>query len=98
MILRVAARPAGLRGLVAENLQPRVTRHFFSNSSSSSSTSIKTVPLSFDLHEPAKPVSDDPNRTSPILFLHGLFGSRKNNRSISKCVVPRDGWREHFDR
>lgn len=22
----------------------------------------------------------------PIIFLHGLFGSKQNNRSISKCV------------
>lgn len=80
MIPRVVARPAGLRGLRPGDLQPRVTSHFYS------SASIKTVPLSYDLHEPAKPMSDNPNRASPILFLHGLFGSKKNNRSISKYV------------
>lgn len=38
-------------------------------------------PLAFDLHEPTKPA---PNAAAPILFLHGLFGSKKNNRGISK--------------
>ena len=41
-------------------------------------------PLVFDLHEPAKPLTD--KQRSPILFLHGLFGSKKNNRGISKYV------------
>ncbi|KAK1657608.1 Alpha/Beta hydrolase protein [Colletotrichum godetiae] len=43
--------------------------------------------LSYDLHEPSKrPVGGSSN---PIIFLHGLFGSKKNNRSISK-VLARD--------
>lgn len=46
-----------------------------------SSTS-ETVPLAYQLHEPSKPVTD--KQTSPILFLHGLFGAKKNNRSMSK--------------
>lgn len=94
MILGVAARHSSLRGLRGtrpERLQPLVTRHFYS---SSAPITITTVPLSYDLHEPAKPVSDNTNRTSPILFLHGLFGSKKNNRSISKYAVPRTGGKE----
>ncbi|KAK1770572.1 hypothetical protein QBC33DRAFT_576229 [Phialemonium atrogriseum] len=43
------------------------------------------VPLVYDLHEPAKPVTD--KQTAPILFLHGLFGSKKNNRTI---ILARD--------
>ncbi|KAH6603358.1 glycosyltransferase family 41 protein [Trichoderma cornu-damae] len=39
-------------------------------------------PLSFDLHSPASPKADE--KTAPIIFLHGLFGSKKNNRGISK--------------
>ncbi|KAK3995666.1 Alpha/Beta hydrolase protein [Cladorrhinum sp. PSN332] len=46
-----------------------------------------TVPLAYDLHEPAKPTAD--NKTSPIIVMHGLFGSKKNNRTISK-VLARD--------
>ena len=89
--LGLGARPV-LRGLRPGRLRPSiVTNHFLY--STSSSGSIPTVPLVYDLHEPAKPVSDDPNRTSPILFLHGLFGSKKNNRSISKYVCSREGWR-----
>jgi hypothetical protein len=47
------------------------------------SSAMETVPLVYDLHEPAKPTVPD-EKTSPILFMHGLFGSKKNNRSISK--------------
>jgi hypothetical protein len=39
------------------------------------------VRLAYDLHEPAKP---SPNAPGAIIFMHGLFGSKKNNRSISK--------------
>jgi hypothetical protein len=39
------------------------------------------VSLAFDLHEPPKPSSNAPGA---IIFMHGLFGSKKNNRSISK--------------
>ncbi|GAB1314311.1 hypothetical protein MFIFM68171_04521 [Madurella fahalii] len=52
-----------------------------------------TVSLAYDLHEPAKPVGD--RQTSPIIFMHGLFGSKKNNRTISK-VLARDLGRHVF--
>jgi hypothetical protein len=39
------------------------------------------VSLAYDLHEPANPSSNAPGA---IIFMHGLFGSKKNNRSISK--------------
>ncbi|KAF4964122.1 hypothetical protein FSARC_7952 [Fusarium sarcochroum] len=42
-------------------------------------------PLVYDLHEPSQPKTD--KRKSPILFLHGLFGSKKNNRGISKALA-----------
>ncbi|KAK5995821.1 putative alcohol acetyltransferase [Cladobotryum mycophilum] len=42
-------------------------------------------PLAFDLHAPSNPRTNE--RTSPILFLHGLFGSKKNNRGISKALT-----------
>ena len=40
------------------------------------------VPLVYDLYEPPKPSTAA--HTGSILFLHGLFGSKRNNRSISK--------------
>jgi hypothetical protein len=46
--------------------------------------SLSTAPrvsLAYDMHEPAKPSSNAPGA---IIFMHGLFGSKKNNRSISK--------------
>ncbi|KAF2095177.1 alpha/beta-hydrolase [Rhizodiscina lignyota] len=39
--------------------------------------------LAYDLHEPPAGVTPGP----AILFLHGLFGSKKNNRSISKVLA-----------
>ncbi|KAJ9142733.1 Alpha/beta-hydrolase [Pleurostoma richardsiae] len=48
------------------------------------SSAAKTVPLVYDLHEPPRPACD--KHTSPILFMHGLFGSKKNNRSISRAI------------
>ncbi|KAF3760226.1 alpha/beta-hydrolase [Cryphonectria parasitica EP155] len=91
MILRIGARPVLLaRGLCRQPPAPTTTQQRFFSSS------ISTVSLQFDLHEPAKPVSENPNTTSPILFLHGLFGSKKNNRSISKYVLHKD-LRNHGD-
>lgn len=42
-------------------------------------TSKSSVPLKFDLHESTRGV-----KGTPIIFMHGLFGSKKNNRTISK--------------
>ncbi|KAK0392155.1 hypothetical protein NLU13_1653 [Sarocladium strictum] len=43
-------------------------------------------PLAFDLHEPPTSRTKGCSAT-PILFLHGLFGSKKNNRGISKALA-----------
>ncbi|KAG7147427.1 alcohol acetyltransferase like protein [Verticillium longisporum] len=50
--------------------------------------------LAYDLYEPSssRAKGDD---CHPIVFLHGLFGSKKNNRSISK-VLARDLGRPVF--
>lgn len=82
MMVRVGARPAGALGRVL----------CCSWTTPSSRRALSTVRLAYDLHEPPpKPAaaskSADPNRQSPILFLHGLFGSRKNNRSISRQLA-----------
>ncbi|TVY85185.1 Abhydrolase domain-containing protein [Lachnellula suecica] len=42
------------------------------------------IQLAYDLHEPSKPASNAPGA---IIFMHGLFGSKKNNRSISKALA-----------
>ncbi|KAG6001750.1 hypothetical protein E4U21_003874, partial [Claviceps maximensis] len=44
-------------------------------------------PLAYDIYRPAKCLSH--GRQPPIIFLHGLFGSKKNNRGISR-VLARD--------
>lgn len=41
--------------------------------------------LAYDIHEPPKPQTTPEN--APILFLHGLFGSKKNNRAMSKALA-----------
>ncbi|CRG86743.1 Abhydrolase domain-containing protein C22H12,03 [Talaromyces islandicus] len=44
------------------------------------------VELSYELIEP--PSSQDTKRNGhPIVFMHGLFGSKRNNRSISKALA-----------
>ncbi|SPN98860.1 related to alpha/beta hydrolase [Cephalotrichum gorgonifer] len=48
-------------------------------------TASTTVSLKYDLHEPPTKTSSGEQR--PILFLHGLFGSKKNNRGISKRLA-----------
>ncbi|MCJ1321040.1 hypothetical protein MMC15_006382 [Xylographa vitiligo] len=40
--------------------------------------------LAYELHKP--PADLAPTQT-PIVFMHGLFGSRQNNRSISKAIA-----------
>ncbi|KAI2779454.1 mitochondrial hydrolase [Daldinia loculata] len=62
-------------------------RAIISRSYSSSSAAHHTVPLAFDHHTPPKGGHD--HKDSPIIFMHGLFGSKKNNRSVSK-VLARD--------
>ncbi|KAH3664297.1 hypothetical protein OGAPHI_004649 [Ogataea philodendri] len=50
--------------------------------SSSQYRNIETVKLAFDKYSPKSPTSKN-----PIVFLHGLFGSKVNNRSVSKQLV-----------
>lgn len=42
--------------------------------------------LAYTLHKPPK--ADHEGAHAPILILHGLFGSKQNNRSISKYATP----------
>lgn len=41
------------------------------------------VELAFDHHAPPREGPHGP-QDAPIIFMHGLFGSKKNNRSVSK--------------
>lgn len=45
------------------------------------------VELAYDKHDPPADVSATGPANPPILFLHGLFGTRKNNRAMSKYVA-----------
>ncbi|KAI2473779.1 alpha/beta-hydrolase [Annulohypoxylon bovei var. microspora] len=57
-------------------------RAIISRPYSSSST---TVPLAYDHHEP--PRGDQHRQDAPIIVMHGLFGSKKNNRSVSRALA-----------
>lgn len=46
------------------------------------STHIETVPLAYDLWEPRGQTTG-----APIVFLHGLFGTKTNNRSVSRVLA-----------
>ena len=50
-----------------------------------SSRHCKQLELAYDLHEPPDTKkSGTKSQNAPIIFMHGLFGSKKNNRSMSK--------------
>jgi len=49
-----------------------------------STTLPSRLELAYDLHEPPKEAEKNGPRGNPIIFAHGLFGSKKNNRSMSK--------------
>lgn len=40
----------------------------------------RQLSLAYTLHEPAKAEAG----RAPLIILHGLFGSKQNNRSVSK--------------
>ncbi|EGY17959.1 hypothetical protein VD0002_g7616 [Verticillium dahliae] len=70
--------------------QAKITRQ-----GQSVSTSTKApLKLVYDLYEPPSSRAQG-HDSHPIIFLHGLFGSKKNNRSISK-VLARDLGRSVF--
>ena len=49
-----------------------------------STSTNEPLKLAYELFEPDKPVASP---KGPIIFLHGLFGSKRNNRTMSKCAL-----------
>jgi hypothetical protein len=47
------------------------------------SSSLRVIDLAYSLHDNKGSAKGD-----PIVIIHGLFGSKKNNRSVSKYVGP----------
>ncbi|KAK3112887.1 hypothetical protein LTR53_010362 [Teratosphaeriaceae sp. CCFEE 6253] len=45
------------------------------------------IKLAYDLHEPSNASPETAQNAPPIVFIHGLFGSKKNNRSMSKVFA-----------
>jgi hypothetical protein len=80
----VLAEATRLQQVNKSTMPPRLISPFSYRVSASLWKSYSTAPrvsLAYDLHEPGDPSSNAPGA---IIFLHGLFGSKKNNRSISK--------------
>lgn len=46
--------------------------------------SIETVPLTYDVHSPDEPPKI---KKSPVIILHGLFGSKLNTRTVAKKLA-----------
>ncbi|KAK6584345.1 hypothetical protein PZA11_002569 [Diplocarpon coronariae] len=74
--------PPRIPVLGSRTLQSAFPRATYTGRPYSSKT--KPLALSYDLHSPPKPSSASPRE---IIFMHGLFGSKKNNRSISKALA-----------
>lgn len=51
---------------------------------SSRAYSTSRLQLVFDHHKPPSSSDSKHAQDAPIIFMHGLFGSKKNNRSVSK--------------
>ena len=51
----------------------------------------RELSLAYNLHEPHKP---EPGH-APLILLHGLFGSKQNNRSISKYDFSHPAFQMH---
>ncbi|KAI1391138.1 alpha/beta-hydrolase [Hypoxylon trugodes] len=62
-------------------------RAVISRSYSSTAAAHSRLQLAYDHHEPPK--DGRHKQDAPIIFMHGLFGSKKNNRSVSR-VLARD--------
>lgn len=74
-------RPFAARESIAMYKLGRLFVRYHSTASAAS-----RVPLAYTLHKPRG--STYHAGRPPIIFMHGLFGSRKNNRSMSKSVLP----------
>ena len=68
-----------------------IRRHPAITSRDFSSTQLPNgITLAYDLHEPPKGSTAKAQDAPPIVFIHGLFGSKKNNRSMSKYAPSSD--------
>lgn len=50
---------------------------------------LETVELVYDKHSPPPHYPPPLEKVPPIVFLHGLFGSKSNNRSVSKQLAKK---------
>ncbi|KAK1835838.1 Alpha/Beta hydrolase protein [Podospora conica] len=82
MLSTLSLSPGAAGAIRLISRRARISRSF----STSPSRLLPTVSLAYDLHEPPTPTVPD-NKTSPLIVMHGLFGSKKNNRSISKILA-----------
>jgi len=76
------------RVALPRNLQTSIhypTPYTFTASRPFSTTDLPNgIKLAYDFHEPPKAKEGSNGNAPPIIFIHGLFGSKQNNRSMSK--------------
>jgi hypothetical protein len=73
--MSILARHAPRIPAFSQRLRPETIRAFHA------STSNQIIDLKYDLHD-----KGGKSKGAPIVILHGLFGNKRNNRSISKYV------------
>ena len=78
-IWSTASMPTMRRSPHRQNPLPAFHRTF------SSSSRLLTVPLACTRHDPPP---NSPSSHPPIILMHGLFGSQRNNRTMSKYAIP----------
>ncbi|EWC45126.1 hypothetical protein DRE_06265 [Drechslerella stenobrocha 248] len=80
MHIRALHRPIARLG----TLQPGAYRYCYRGFHATGAATAPTVDMAYNLHRP--PTGGDDKR-EPIIFMHGLFGSKANNRGISKAFA-----------
>jgi pimeloyl-ACP methyl ester carboxylesterase len=68
-------------------IYPPTSRLYSTNTDTAGWDSLETVELAYDLHKEGSCKKDPSTCKSPIVFVHGFFGSKQNNRSISKYAI-----------
>lgn len=83
---KMFARRAGLLRVQQPFIKPNALRPFSTTELGSG------VKIAYDFFEPAKEATA---KDAPIVFIHGLFGSKRNNGSMSKYAPARALPRDH---
>ncbi|ODV98263.1 hypothetical protein PACTADRAFT_48057 [Pachysolen tannophilus NRRL Y-2460] len=78
---------SAVRHITYDGTPTSLASHSKRNLGDSLSLDIDTVPLEFDKHSPPEDKFHPKPKNQPIVFLHGLFGNKLNNRAVSKQLA-----------